>query len=199
MTIQNITGKAQWLSVLVLALSMNFMIVSRAGAVVYDIDPAHSFVEFRILHLGFSVLKGRFNTVRGVFEYDDKNAATASIQVEIETASLDSNHAKRDKHLRGEDFLDVERFPLATFKSVSYKESGREGIVTGDLTLHGVTKRVEIPVMFIGAGADPWGGQRRGYEGRLEIRRADFGVSHNLGPAAENMTLEFFVEGVARK
>ena len=164
----------------------------------YSIDPSHSFVEFRILHLGFSVLKGRFNTVHGQFEYDEKHPTSATIQVEVETASIDSNHAKRDKHLRGADFLDVEKYPLATFKSRSYQENGKTGTMVGDLTIHGVTRQVKIPVRFIGAGADPWGGHRRGYEGSLRIKRADYGISHNLGPAAEVMTLDLFIEGIQK-
>lgn len=164
----------------------------------YAIDPTHSFIEFRILHLGYSVLKGRFNTVRGTFHYDENNPGAASISVEVETASVDSNHAKRDKHLRGADFLEVEKYPLATFKSTSFREQGRAGILTGDLTLHGVTQRVEMPVELIGAGPDPWGGKRRGYQGRLQIKRSDYGISYNLGPASEVMTLELFIEGIQK-
>ncbi|MBF0148078.1 MAG: YceI family protein [Magnetococcales bacterium] len=193
------TSFLQWGMILALALSLNLATVSLARATVYDIDPDHSFIEFKISHLGISVLKGRFNTVKGSFEYDAQKADAASIQVEVDTNSLDSNHAKRDKHLRGSDFLDVEKFPTASFKSVSYKEAGGKGVVSGDLTLHGVTHKVEIPVTFVGAGPDPWGGQRRGYEGRLEIKRSDYGISYNLGPAAETMTLELFIEGIARK
>ncbi len=170
-----------------------------AQAATFDIDPAHSFIEFKILHLGYSVLKGRFNTIKGAFEYDEKAPNTASIMVEVDTKSIDSNHAKRDIHLRGSDFLDVDRYPTATFKSTAFKESGKSGIMSGNLTLHGVTKSVEIPVTFIGAGPDPWGGNRRGYEGNLQIKRSDYGINHDLGPAAETMSLNLFVEGILRK
>lgn len=173
--------------------------VSPVQAATYDIDPGHSFVEFKISHLGYSVLKGRFNTMSGIFEYDEKNLKSASIQVEVEAKSIDSNHAKRDIHLRGSDFLDVDRYPTATFKSVSFEETGKNGVMEGDLTLHGVTKRVKVPITFIGAGPDPWGGDRRGYEGSLQIKRSDYGISYSLGPAAENMTLDLFIEGIRRK
>ncbi|MBF0182217.1 MAG: YceI family protein [Magnetococcales bacterium] len=174
------------------------MATPEVRAAAFDIDPDHSFVEFRIAHLGYSVLKGRFNVVRGSFDFDEKNPAAAAITMEVETTSIDTNHAKRDKHLRSGDFLDVERYPKATFKSVSFVENGGTGRMSGDLTLHGVTRRVEFPVTLIGSGPDPWGGFRRGYEGHLEIVRADYGIAHNLGPAAERMTLDLFIEGIRR-
>ncbi|MBF0610489.1 MAG: YceI family protein [Magnetococcales bacterium] len=162
----------------------------------YRIDPAHSFVQFSIQHLGFSLLQGRFNTVSGGFTYDADKPENSSINVEVATTSIDSNHAERDKHLRSKDFLDVEQFPKATFVSSKFSEKDGKGTLEGNLTLHGVTKAVSIPVSFIGAGKDPWGGYRRGYEGKLRIKRADYGISHNLGPAAEEMDLGFFIEGI---
>ena len=192
------TSMRKYFVVLGLVASMA-LAIPQASAATFDIDPSHSFVEFRILHLGYSVLKGRFNSIKGSFDYDDKKPNAASIQVEIETKSIDSNHAKRDKHLRGSDFLDVDNYPTATFKSTAFKKTGKNSVMTGDLTLHGVTKQVEIPVVLIGAGPDPWGGNRRGYEASLQIKRSDYGISHNLGPAAENMTLDLFIEGIQRK
>ena len=169
-----------------------------AHAADYTIDPAHSFIDFKISHLGFGLLKGRFNTIRGMFSYDENRPNAARINVEVKTASIDSNHAKRDKHLRSSDFLHVDKYPVATFKSTAYREKGKTGVMTGDLTLHGVTKRVEVPVEFLGAGTDPWGGYRRGYQGHLKIKRSDYGISYNLGPAAEEMTLYFFIEGIKK-
>ena len=90
-----------------------------AFAAGYKIDPTHSFVEFRIQHLGFSWLYGRFNTVSGEFSYDAANPETSKVSVEIDTASVDTNHAERDKHLRSDDFLDVEQYPTAMFRSTS--------------------------------------------------------------------------------
>ena len=180
-----------WVSVLVFASFPSH-------AADYDIDPAHSFVEFKILHLGYSVLKGRFNTLHGTFSYDADHPKDARISVEVETASIDSNHAKRDKHLRNKDFLDVETYPLATFKSTHFQEKGKTGIMTGDLTIRGITKQVDIPVELIGFGSDPWGGHRRGYQGHIQIKRADYGINHDLGPAAETMTLDLFIEGIRK-
>jgi polyisoprenoid-binding protein YceI len=142
-------------------------------------------------------LTGRFNTFSGNFEYDEKNPDKASVVVEIDTASVDSNHAERDKHLRGDDFLDVEKYPKAKFVSTSFSEKG-DGTATleGNLTLHGVTKPVTIDVEHIGHGEDPWGGYRRGFEGRTRIALADFGINYNLGPKSKELELMLSVEGV---
>lgn len=172
---------------------------SLALAETYKIDPAHSFVTFSISHLGTSLLHGRFNQVSGSFSHDDAKPDGGAIQVTVETSSVDSNHAERDKHLRGADFLDVTKFPKAEFKSTRIVEKDKKAVVEGDLTLHGVTKPVRFEADFIGAGPDPWGGFRRGYAGKLHIKRSDYGISYNLGPAAEGMELGLFVEGIREK
>ena len=113
-----------------------------------DVKGAHAFINFKIKHLGYSWLTGRFNTFDGQFSYDAANPEASSIEVTIDTASIDSNHAERDKHLRGEDFLNVSEFPKATFKSTSYKAIDEDsGELTGVLTLHGVTKTIREPLI----------------------------------------------------
>jgi polyisoprenoid-binding protein YceI len=162
----------------------------------YELDPGHSFVTFSISHLGYSMLQGRFNALEGSFQYDTENPSASSIKVMIDPASVDTNHAERDKHLRGEDFLDVTKFPEASFESTAFEESGDMAKLTGNLTLHGVTKPVTIDAKFVGAGKDPWGGYRRGYRGTTTLKRSDFDISYNLGPASEDMTLELNIEGI---
>lgn len=169
-----------------------------ARAAEYDIDLAHSFIQFRIQHLGYSWLLGRFNDFGGTLSYDADNPAASAINVTIDTESIDTNHAKRDKHIRSEDFLDVEKFPMAAFKSTGYTGDGNKGTLTGELTLHGVTKTISFDVSKIGEGDDPWGGYRAGFEGSTELVRADYGVSYNLGPASEKMELELYVEGIRK-
>ncbi|MBF0187670.1 MAG: YceI family protein [Magnetococcales bacterium] len=169
-----------------------------AAADDYKIDPTHSFVTFTIPHLGYSLLQGRFNTLSGSFSHDPAKPAASTIMVEIDTASIDSNHAERDKHLRGDDFLNVKKYPTATFKSTGFTPKGNGGTLKGKLTLHGVTKSVMIPVTAIGAGKDPWGGYRSGWKGELTLKRADYGISYNLGPAAESVTLGLFIEGIRK-
>ncbi|MFD2176730.1 YceI family protein [Veronia pacifica] len=165
----------------------------------YKIDTrgAHASVQFRIQHLGYSWLVGRFNTFDGKFSYDEKNPDASKVTVNIDTASVDSNHAERDKHLRSKDFLNVSKFPQATFVSSSFKELGEgKATMTGSLTLNGVTKPVTIDVDHIGAGQDPWGGYRRGFLGKTTIALKDFGINTNLGPASTNVQLELNVEGI---
>ena len=111
----------------------------------YAIDTAHSFVEFRIKHLGYSWLYGRFNRFSGHFSYDADNPQASAVSVSIDTASVDTNHAERDKHLRGSDFLDVAKYPEATFESTKYAGDAQGGTLEGMLTLHGVTKPAPPP------------------------------------------------------
>jgi polyisoprenoid-binding protein YceI len=182
-----------------LALTAALLAPGLAAAEKYVIDTegAHAFVQFRIKHLGYSWLYGRFNEFEGQFTYDDNDPNESKVEVVIKTASLDSNHAERDKHLRGPDFLDVDKYPEARFKSTSYKETGiNKAVLEGELTLHGVTKPVTIDVAKIGSGPDPWGGYRRGFEGTTTIKLADFGIDYNLGPASREADLILSVEGI---
>lgn len=168
-----------------------------AQAAQYELDPAHSFVEFRISHLGFSTMAGRFNDLSGTFTYDPEAGPSAQkIEVVIPTESIDTNHAERDKHLRSDDFLNVDEFPEARFQSTGFTGDETGGVMTGDLTLHGVTKPIEIKVEKIGEGKDPWGGYRAGFTGTTTIERGDFGMSYDLGPAAETVELILMIEGV---
>jgi polyisoprenoid-binding protein YceI len=164
---------------------------------VIDTEGAHAFVQFRIKHLGYSWLYGRFNDFDGEFSYDPEDPSNSSIQVNIRTASLDSNHAERDKHLRGEDFLEVDKYPDARFEStaVEWTEDGT-GLVTGKFTLRGVTKPVTLEVEEIGAGPDPWGGFRRGFQGETSFALKDFGIDYDLGPASTDVQIILSVEGI---
>ncbi|MBF0213860.1 MAG: YceI family protein [Magnetococcales bacterium] len=162
----------------------------------YKIDPTHSFVTFTIPHLGYSLLQGRFNRIDGQFTVDPEQPDRGAIQITVETGSVDSNHAERDKHLKGKDFLDVDRFPKAEFTSKKIVEKDGKVLVEGDLTLHGIIRPVRFEAKAIGSGPDPWGGFRRGYAGSLTLKRADFGISYNLGPAAETLELGLFIEGL---
>ncbi|PTB86010.1 YceI family protein [Pseudidiomarina aestuarii] len=169
----------------------------KAEDYVIDIEGQHAFIQFKISHLGYSWLLGEFNDFEGTFSYDEANPAAASVNVTIDTASIDSNHKERDEHLRSDDFLAVEQYPEATFTSTSYtpNEDG-SAVLAGDLTLRGVTKSIEIMVDEIGAGPDPWGGFRRGFEGSVTLTLADFGIDYNLGPAAKTVELYLSIEGV---
>lgn len=192
----------QKLKVLVLTLIVGLFLVpqdAKAEDYVIDTKKAHAFIQFKISHLGYSWLLGRFNRFEGKFSYDDKNASASRVEVTIDTASVDTNHAERDKHLRGEDFLDVKKFPKATFVSTSFTRKGDGmAVLKGDLTLHGVTRNIEIDVMDVGAGKDPWGGFRRGFEGRTRLALSDFDINFNLGPASKEVELYLSIEGVRK-
>ena len=175
------------------------ILTTSAQAADYKIDPAHSFVEFKIQHLGYSWLHGRFNKLKGTLSYDESSADDSSIELNIDPASVDSNHAERDKHLRSEDFLDVKKFPKAGFKSTSFTSSDTGGTLVGDLTLHGVTKEISIDVTKIGEGDDPWGGYRVGFSGTTTLVRSDFDMGYNLGPAGDSMELVLGIEGKRKK
>lgn len=166
---------------------------------IIDTEGAHASIQFKISHLGYSWMWGRFNEFEGSFSYDEKNKSASKISVTVKTASIDSNHAERDKHLRDTDILDVNKFPEATFVSTSYKEStDGKSTLKGLLTLHGVTKEIDIDVLQVGAGKDPWGGFRRGFEGRTRIALKDFGIMKDLGPASAELELIFDFEGIKK-
>jgi polyisoprenoid-binding protein YceI len=173
---------------------------SAASSYIIDTEGGHAFIQFRISHLGYSWLVGRFNRFSGEFVYAKDDPSAASVSVLVETASIDSNHAERDKHLRDEDFLDVKQFPEARFVSRSYieREDGT-GLLKGDLTLRGVTRSIDIEVAHVGAGTDPWGGYRRGFTGTTKLVLADFGITKYLGDAAKEMELILGIEGIRSK
>lgn len=185
------------LAALALAAAVSLPGVAAADDYIIDADKAHAFVQFRIQHLGVSWLYGRFNAFDGRFTYDAKNPANNRAEVNIDVASIDSNHAERDKHLRSAEFLDVEKFPQARFMSTAYKDQGNgKGVLSGNLTLHGVTRPVTIAVERIGEGDDPWGGYRAGFFGTTTLTLADYGITRDLGPAAREVELILSVEGV---
>ncbi len=109
---------------------------------------------------------------------------------------MDSNWAERDKHLRGDDFLRADEYPEISFKSTGYSGNADRGTLTGILTLRGVSKEVELDVERIGEGDDPWGGYRAGFRATTSINRMEYGSPRNLGPASNQVELEFNVEGI---
>lgn len=164
---------------------------------IIDVEGMHAFVHFKIKHLGYSWLYGGFNNFSGTFNYDEDKPQNTKLQITIDTASIDSNHAERDKHLRNADFLEVNKYPKATFTSTSYKttEPGK-GVMEGTFTLHGVTKNIKIDVEEVGAGDDPWGGYRRGFTGTTKLALKDYNIQKDLGPASQEVEMILAIEGV---
>ena len=166
---------------------------------VIDTKGMHAFISFRIQHLGFSWMEGRFNRFSGDFDYDEANPANNRVRVEIDVASIDTNHAERDKHLRSERFFDVKKYPKASFVSTGWEDlGGGKAMLKGKFTLRGVTKDIVIDVSQVGAGKDPWGGFRRGFVGTTTLHLSDYKMKegHILGPVAENIQLWLSIEGI---
>ena len=150
---------------------------SRAGT--WQIDPAHSGVDFSVTHLMISKVRGRFSDISGTVETDGTPEGSR-IEVEIGAASIDTHESARDNHLRSADFFDVEKFPKIRFVSTSIKSRGADEFrVTGDLTIRNVTRPVDMDVTSEGAGRDPWGNDRAGFSATLRIDRRDFGLTWN--------------------
>lgn len=154
-----------------LGLTVGALMFTAGSAVAaeYKIDKEgqHAFIEFRIKHLGYSWLYGSFNDFDGSFTFDEKNPAADKVNVVINTNSVDTNHAERDKHLRSKEFLNVSKFPQATFASTEVKKNAEGYTVVGNLTLNGVTKPVTLESKLTGQGNDPWGGYRAGFEANV--------------------------------
>lgn len=186
---------------LFIATALAAMISAPIQAADYAIDTqgAHAFVQFKISHLGYSWLYGRFNTFAGDFSYDAAKLNEAKISLSIDTNSIDSNHAERDKHLRSADFLNVAKFPTATFVSTKVvPTTGDNFDLHGNLTLNGVTKEVVIAAHKVGEGKDPWGGYRAGFYGTTTLTLKDYAISMDLGPASATVQMELSIEGVRK-
>jgi polyisoprenoid-binding protein YceI len=155
----------------------------------YQIDATHTLASFEVGHLGFSKLDGRFNKIAGSYTVDAKGNGT--VNVEIPVASIDTNHAERDKHMKSPDFFNAVQFP--TIKFEGKKENTQ---LKGNLTLHGVTRPVTFNVETIGAGKDPWGGYRSGFQATTVIKRSDFGMKFMLGGIPDEVAIKVNVEGI---
>ncbi|MBX8510707.1 YceI family protein [Pseudomonas cichorii] len=188
-------------SLAALALGTALLSAGQAMAADYVIDKEgqHAFIDFKISHLGYSFIHGTFKDWDGTFSFDAAKPEASKIAVELKTASLFTNHAERDKHILSKDFLDAGKYPEAKFVSTSVKSTGEKTAdVTGDLTLHGVTKPIVIKATFNGEGKDPWGGYRAGFNGTSTLNLNDFGIK-GPGPTSQTLDLDISLEGVQKK
>ena len=165
----------------------------------YRIDPDHTSVTFTVGHAGVATAVGRFDKVSGHYLLSKDKT---DVDIKIAANSIDTNHAMRDKDLRGPDFLDAKTFPTLRFVSHSYKKTGKKtGILTGKLTLHGKTRTVRLKIHEVGAGLvsalpKPWGGYLSGYDAEGTIKRSDFGVTTYPGMIGDTIHLYISVEGI---
>jgi len=147
---------------------------------IWSIDGAHSSIGFTVRHMVVSKVRGRFTRWSGTIAMDERDPDKAEVEINIEPASVDTGVEQRDNHLRSPDFFDVERYPRMTFRSTRIEKAGEgEYRVTGNLTMHGVTRPVTLEVEFAGSAKDPWGGLRAGFSARGSLDRKEFGLTYN--------------------
>lgn len=145
----------------------------------WKLDPSHSSVEFSAKHMMFTTVKGRFGEVDGTISVSGESPESASVNVTMKAASIDTRTEQRDTHLRSADFLDVENYPDVTFKSTKITGSKDRFTIAGELTIRGTTKPVSLDVTYEGKGIDPWGGERLGFSADTKIDRREFGLTWN--------------------
>ena len=157
----------------------------------YAADAVHSSVVFSTMHMGVVPFWGRFNTVSADIQFNEKDITQSRVSVEIPADSIDTNNGKRDDHLKSPDFFSAKEFPLITFESKSVKGKQDALEITGDLTMHGVTKSITAKGRHVGSGSSPFGDFRAGFEARFTVKPADFGFAFMkndpdaLGPEVE--------------
>jgi polyisoprenoid-binding protein YceI len=173
----------------------------------YEIDSAHSSLQFSVRHLMVSNVRGTFTGVKGTALYDGANPSASSVEAIVDVNTISTHDAQRDIHLKSPDFFDVDRFPTITFRSTKVEKKGDDQFaVTGDLTIHGVTKSVILDVSEISEQAkDPWGNARIGASAKTKVKRSDFGLTSNAALEAggfmigDDVKLDFEIELVKAK
>jgi len=185
-----------------LAFSAVLLLAATAAAqAAWTIDPAHSAAQFSVRHLGISTVRGAFTKVSGSAQFDGDNPSKSSVQATIDAASVDTRVEMRDKDLRSPHFLDVEKYPTITFQSKKVEANGTGKLkVTGDLTIHGVTKEAVLDVDGpTAAMKDPWGNMRRGASATTTINRKDFGVNGAPTAVGDEITITLDIEMIQGK
>jgi len=148
----------------------------------YEIDPAHSQATFSVRHMMIATVKGQFKVISGTLHIDEQNPQNSAVDAQADAASIDTRDANRDAHLRSADFFEAEKYPTINFKSTKVEHvSGDEYKVTGDLTMHGITKPVVFDAEYQGKGKDPWGNERAALAAKSKINRKDWGLNWNQG------------------
>lgn len=167
-----------------LTLALGLLLLAQpafAASSTWQIDNDHTLAQFKVQHLVITHVRGSFSKIQGTVIIDEQNPSKSSVEVTIDARSIDTNVEKRDAHLKSPDFLDVEKFPTITFKSKAIKKGSNGQLnILGDLTIHGVTREVELFVTGPTAAIkDPWGNQRKGAQATTKINRKDFGLTWN--------------------
>jgi polyisoprenoid-binding protein YceI len=182
----------------VLPLIVGVAVPIRAAADDYVVDDMHTAATFKIAHVGLSWTYGRFNDITGAFTIDPADPAKTSFTLNIKTETVDTNNKKRDDHLRSPDFFNVKQFPIITFKSTTVTPIKDGYQVTGDLTLHGVTKSITFPLKGGATAEFPKGVQRTGFSTELVLKRSEFGMDKMVGPVGDEVYVAISFEGVKK-
>lgn len=184
-----------------LSLSLTLLgIGASIHAADYTIDASHSSAAFAISHMAVSTTRGRFNDLSGTISYDPAHIEKNSVKVTIKATSVDTGNQKRDDHLRTADFFDVAAHPDLSFTSHSWKATSTGAYeVVGDFTLHGVTKSITATVTKTGAGKDPWGNERIGFETAFTIDRSEYGMSGGRPMVGNEVAITFAAEAILAK
>lgn len=171
---------------------------------IWQIDAAHSQVVFAVKHMVVSTVRGHFDVIRGTLDFDEAHPENASIEAEADVASINTREKNRDAHLRSADFFDAEKYPVISFKSTKVERAGDDYKVTGDFTMHGVTRPVTFDVQYGGTIKDPYGLLRVGLNGRTKLSRKDWGLTYGAlletGSAivGDEVKIEFELEAVTQ-
>lgn len=169
----------RWLVFLLLGATGWFPLVVHAEPARWNLDTEHSTIEFRVTHMVVSKTAGRFTDYTGFIDMDAEAGTVTAIEATIKAGSINTNHVKRDTHLRNVDFLDVEHYSTMTYKLKSYKKTAESFTAVGDFTLRGATKEVTLVGRYNGRTKDPWGNTRAGFSAEGKLNRKDFGMIWN--------------------
>lgn len=162
----------------------------------FTIDSVHASAVFRVKHLNVSYFYGRFNKIEGSFNLNKDKPEASALDVTIDIGSVDTNNEKRNGHLKSQDFFSAKEFPSATFKAKTFKKAGDASYdVTGDLTIHGVTKPVTVKIDDTGTGKGMQGGTVAGFETTFNVKRSDFGMTFMTGPLSDEINITISCEG----
>lgn len=163
----------------------------------FTVDPAHTYITFKVKHLGIGHSYGHFNDLTGSFTFDESASVPVAIDMQVQASNIDTGMEKRDVHLRSPDFFNVDRYPTISFKSRSVEKTAEDTyMITGDLTILDQTLPIRTQARQIGAGKDPWGKYRRGLEASFTIRRSEFGMNFMLDAVSDEVDLTISIQGI---
>jgi polyisoprenoid-binding protein YceI len=183
--------------IMAVGLAAVLVVPALAATSTWNLDPMHSNAQFTVRHLGISNVQGEFTKISGTVQLDDQDVSKSSVSVSIDVSSIDTRVTKRDDDLKSPNFFDAAKYPTITFQSTNVVKSGEGLKVTGNLTIHGVTKEVTLDVTGPTAPITAMGGQRRGASAWIKISRKDFGMTADAGMVGDEITIQIDTEMAA--